>query len=85
MRGKLAIAIHGIGKPEPATLQTGNFIAGNWQAGATLGQASQNLPQPNLGPAGPDATPKNLKFPSQTLLVQRQPHTPEAVWEKTHP
>ena len=37
---------------------------------------------PNPGPAGPDAAPNVYKFPSQTLLVQRQPNTLEAVWEK---
>ena len=49
---------------------------------ATWDHGSPNLPQPTPGPAGPDATPKIYKFPSHTLLVQRQPNTLEAVWEK---
>ena len=40
---------------------------------------------PNPGPAGPRAAPNIHKFPSHTLLVQRQPNTLEAVWEKKNP
>ena len=49
---------------------------------ATWDHGSPNLTQPTPGPAGPDAAPNVHKFPSHTLLVQRQPNTLEAVLGK---
>ena len=66
----------------PLNSKLGPRHATEQQPGTTAAQIFPNLTYPSPGPTGPDAAPKTPKFPSHTLLVQRQPNTLEAVWEK---